>query len=347
MNIQMRIITDDNIDQLLSMSYSNNVNKLLSNDDVDIKQIKQSTKKKLEESNKAPAVLLETPEGERSATPEYSPPFDPNASPEDKVSQQEASELIPSRLPVLEAKDYSIGDKVYYIEDPNNKRMWTIEELDAEYDAIVITSDDISELDDSMKINLSGDRLIATVEAEEIRKYTQSQVEPVPAQQPVVAQQQQGVRSFLPSVLNETIDTAQKTINNAQQTIQTAQKRITENISSQASPPFDPNYSPPFVVNPSPPFDPNESPRWSPESPVGDTGDTGDTGDSNLEEKVNVNTPENVVIKKENEGSSSSSSNDTDSETKDETVEKMEGGTIMNTALPTLTKIFSSITKKD
>ena len=345
MNIQMRIITDDNIDQLLSMSYSNNVNKLLSNDDVDIKQIKQSTKKKLEESNKAPAVLLETPEGERSATPEYSPPFDPNASPEDKVSQQEASELIPSRLPVLEAKDYSIGDKVYYIEDPNNKRMWTIEELDAEYDAIVITSDDISELDDSMKINLSGDRLIATVEAEEIRKYTQSQVEPVPAQQPVVAQQQQGIRSFLPSVLNETIDTAQKTINNAQQTIQTAQKRITENISSQASPPFDPNYSPPFVVNPSPPFDPNESPRWSPESPVGDTGDT---GDSNLEEKVNVNTPENVVIKKDNEGSSSSSSsNDTDSETKDETVEKMEGGTIMNTALPTLTNIFSSITKKD
>ena len=118
-----------------------------------------------------------------------------------------------------------------------------------------------------------------------------------------------------------------------------------QNISSQASPPFDPNYSPPFVVNPSPPFDPNESPRWSPESPVGDTGDT---GDSNLEEKVNVNTPENVVIKKDNEGSSSSSSsNDTDSETKDETVEKMEGGTIMNTALPTLTNIFSSITKKD
>ena len=33
MNIQMRIITDENIDQLLSMSYSNNINKLLHNND--------------------------------------------------------------------------------------------------------------------------------------------------------------------------------------------------------------------------------------------------------------------------------------------------------------------------
>ena len=32
MNIQMRIITDENVDQLLSMSYSNNINKLLSKD---------------------------------------------------------------------------------------------------------------------------------------------------------------------------------------------------------------------------------------------------------------------------------------------------------------------------
>jgi hypothetical protein len=32
MNIQMRIITDENIDQLLSMSYSNNINKLLHNE---------------------------------------------------------------------------------------------------------------------------------------------------------------------------------------------------------------------------------------------------------------------------------------------------------------------------
>jgi hypothetical protein len=33
MNVQMRIITDDNVDQLMSMSYSNNINKLLKNKD--------------------------------------------------------------------------------------------------------------------------------------------------------------------------------------------------------------------------------------------------------------------------------------------------------------------------
>ena len=33
MNVQMRIITDDNVDQLMSMSYSNNINKLMKNTD--------------------------------------------------------------------------------------------------------------------------------------------------------------------------------------------------------------------------------------------------------------------------------------------------------------------------
>ena len=39
MNIQMRIITDENVDQLTSMSYSNNINKLLKTDEKDIKNI--------------------------------------------------------------------------------------------------------------------------------------------------------------------------------------------------------------------------------------------------------------------------------------------------------------------
>jgi DNA-directed RNA polymerase II subunit RPB2 len=39
MNIQMRIITEDNIDQLLNMSYSNNINKLLQTDSGDITKL--------------------------------------------------------------------------------------------------------------------------------------------------------------------------------------------------------------------------------------------------------------------------------------------------------------------
>jgi DNA-directed RNA polymerase II subunit RPB2 len=39
MNVQMRIITDDNVDQLLSMSYSDNINKLLQVGDKDLKDV--------------------------------------------------------------------------------------------------------------------------------------------------------------------------------------------------------------------------------------------------------------------------------------------------------------------
>jgi hypothetical protein len=39
MNIQMRIITEDNIDQLMNLSYSDNINKLLQNDSADITKL--------------------------------------------------------------------------------------------------------------------------------------------------------------------------------------------------------------------------------------------------------------------------------------------------------------------
>jgi DNA-directed RNA polymerase II subunit RPB2 len=47
MNIQMKIITEDNIDQLLSMSYSNNIQLLLQNETEDIKTLINSYKYKL------------------------------------------------------------------------------------------------------------------------------------------------------------------------------------------------------------------------------------------------------------------------------------------------------------
>jgi DNA-directed RNA polymerase II subunit RPB2 len=47
MNIQMKIITEDNIDQLLSMSYSNNIQLLLQNNTEDIKTLVNSYKHKL------------------------------------------------------------------------------------------------------------------------------------------------------------------------------------------------------------------------------------------------------------------------------------------------------------
>jgi DNA-directed RNA polymerase II subunit RPB2 len=70
MNVQMRIITEENVDQLLSMSFSNNINKLMKSTDdaaVVVKEINQNIEKRLKEVSKAPinipepVVEIETP----------------------------------------------------------------------------------------------------------------------------------------------------------------------------------------------------------------------------------------------------------------------------------------------
>jgi hypothetical protein len=67
MNIQMRIITDENVDQLLSMSYSNNINKLLHNqqerssENMD-KLIKNFAKEMMSIQSRSAITRNETPE---------------------------------------------------------------------------------------------------------------------------------------------------------------------------------------------------------------------------------------------------------------------------------------------
>ena len=119
MNVQMRIITEDNIDQLLSMSYSDNINKLMKSDNTiqdTIKEINTINSKILlepvnyekvetpvlpepvnlaeetpvlpepvnvaEEINEAPGNSLPfTPSNSPPLTPSNSPPFAPSNSP--------------------------------------------------------------------------------------------------------------------------------------------------------------------------------------------------------------------------------------------------------------------------
>ena len=101
MNIQMRIITEDNIDQLMSMSYSDNANKLLQNDSAlpDLfNQYKNNLSKTTREANdiiyrKAPGANFEKPElptftpsspEYAPASPDYPPPspqYNPNTPP--------------------------------------------------------------------------------------------------------------------------------------------------------------------------------------------------------------------------------------------------------------------------
>ena len=89
MNVQMRIITEDNVDQLLSMSYSDNINKLLKTDRSVANLIKETVSDiqiSLNVRDKKLPYLNEIPEVPKpvniDTTPEYvpnSPPYDPNS----------------------------------------------------------------------------------------------------------------------------------------------------------------------------------------------------------------------------------------------------------------------------
>jgi hypothetical protein len=71
MNVQMRIITEENVDQLLSMSYSDNINKLLSSDkpiEELIKTTVNETQRKIQERVKNQPYLDERPEMPDPAT---------------------------------------------------------------------------------------------------------------------------------------------------------------------------------------------------------------------------------------------------------------------------------------
>jgi len=91
MNIQMRIITEDNVDQLLSMSYSNNINKLMKSTGTTAEVIKEygdQIRMKAQEEQKAavkrvipneapqmpePVVIESTPVSPNMISPEYTP----------------------------------------------------------------------------------------------------------------------------------------------------------------------------------------------------------------------------------------------------------------------------------
>jgi hypothetical protein len=99
MNVQMRIITEENVDQLLSMSYSDNINKLLKSDKPTAELIRgtiSDIQRTLQVKPKNQAYIDETPEIPQpvnvdTSSPQYvpnspaynpdSPPYAPNSPP--------------------------------------------------------------------------------------------------------------------------------------------------------------------------------------------------------------------------------------------------------------------------
>jgi hypothetical protein len=97
MNVQMRIVTDDNVDQLLSMSYSDNINKLLQVDNKELKDVTKEYTQKMnaliyKDNNTIKGVYIEEPvipepvmlTSEEQTTPPnvpVTPVYDPNSPP--------------------------------------------------------------------------------------------------------------------------------------------------------------------------------------------------------------------------------------------------------------------------
>ena len=108
MNIQMRIITDNNIDQLLGMSYSDNINKLLQSD--------KSSKEVIEDYIANMKYKLNS-EKRLNEIP-YEPPILPDES-EGELTEDEIGEYNPnSPAYVPESPDYAPNSPADYV--PNS-----------------------------------------------------------------------------------------------------------------------------------------------------------------------------------------------------------------------------------
>lgn len=107
MNIQMRIITEDNIDQLMSMSYSNNINKLLKNDNPKIADLISSLAKELQykASTRQPYVPKEKPE-----YPDFEKKY------EDPLFQPSSPSFGPEDFP-----EYATGSPAYVPESSESQ----------------------------------------------------------------------------------------------------------------------------------------------------------------------------------------------------------------------------------
>ena len=151
MNVQMRVITEDNIDQLTSMSFSRNNNKLMGEDIVDYKKVSEANKEKTEQIKQEPKALKKTPEdistygtytgplytGQTYGGPSYGGPPQNPWDPQNPMTTYDVQ--------------YFRGDKVIYNQDTKPNREWTIKDIlgEGEFEQeYILTTRDIENLPD-------------------------------------------------------------------------------------------------------------------------------------------------------------------------------------------------------
>ena len=151
-NVQMRLITEDNIEQLENMSYSKNIDKLLNTEEWNAKDYVNSINKVL---NQPVANIVVTSESvSATGSPEYvnaneSPVFIPASqtptespivfqeTPEASVPGPTTPDISPPPSKILDpldiltekAQQYSSGDQVFLRGDQLTSRIWTVSKV--------------------------------------------------------------------------------------------------------------------------------------------------------------------------------------------------------------------------
>ena len=183
MNIQMRIITEDNIEQLENMTFSKNIQKLMFNEDAPAQMVIRHTQRNLRmntsNNDVAPGSCEQvTAELTPEPSPQYpdtspayesenefylpnstdSPPYNPFASSsENDFMGPRTPSMSPPRTPSMspppeEPPQFTGGEKVHYRGDKRPERLWTIRNLGDEF--ITIGTEDAMDLnpDDRIKV---------------------------------------------------------------------------------------------------------------------------------------------------------------------------------------------------
>ena len=151
MNVQMRVITEDNIDQLTSMSFSRNINKLMGEDIVDYQKVTEANKAKTEQIKQEPKALKKTPEdtsrygtytgplytGQTYGGPTYGGPPQNPWDPQNPMTTYDVQ--------------YFRGEKVNYNQDTKPGREWIIKDIlgEGEFEQeYILTTQDVENLPD-------------------------------------------------------------------------------------------------------------------------------------------------------------------------------------------------------
>jgi hypothetical protein len=151
MNVQIRIITEDTVDQLTSMSYSNNISLLTKNDKITPKEIqKENEKQRAHTDNvvKQGKREYESPQVEiKTDEQDYGKPYDFGKSPSYTYDY--------GNMYVDEVK-YKVGDKVNLIRDILPMRVWEITSMNSDLNEYTLTTSDLNNIPDFAILNDDG-----------------------------------------------------------------------------------------------------------------------------------------------------------------------------------------------